>query len=79
MEHISVEGLMTMGPMTPDPEDSRPYFRKSKKIFEKINKLNLPNVNLTTLSMGMSESYQVAIEEGANMVRLGRVIFGDRV
>ena len=68
-----------MGPMTPDPEDSRPYFKKAKTIFDGINKLDLPGVDLKTLSMGMSESYQVAIEEGSNMIRLGRVVFGDRV
>ncbi len=78
LEHMSVEGLMTMGPMTSDPEDSRPYFRKAKKFFDNIKELDLPGVNLKTLSMGMSESYQVAIEEGSNMIRLGRVVFGDR-
>ena len=69
---------MTMGPMTSNSEDSRPYFRKAKKIFDDINELDLPSVELKTLSMGMSESYQVAIEEGSNMIRLGRVVFGDR-
>ncbi len=78
LENISVAGLMTMGPMTGDPEDSRPYFRKAKNIFDKLNELNLPGVNLKTLSMGMSDSYRVAIEEGSNMIRLGRVVFGDR-
>ena len=79
LEHISVEGLMTMGPMTSNQEDSRPYFRKAKKFFDNIKVLDLPDVNLKTLSMGMSESYQVAIEEGSNMIRLGRVVFGERV
>ena len=78
LESLSVEGLMTMGPMTRNPEDSRPYFRKAKKTFDKINELDLPGINLKTLSMGMSDSYQVAIEEGSNMIRLGRVVFGDR-
>lgn len=78
LEYISIEGLMTMGPMTRNPEDSRPYFRKAKKIFNNINELDLPGVNLKTLSMGMSDSYQVAIEEGSNMIRLGRVVFGER-
>ncbi len=78
LENISVEGLMTMGPMTGDPEDSRPYFRKAKAIFDKINELDLPGISLRTLSMGMSDSYWTAIEEGSNMIRLGRVVFGDR-
>jgi len=67
-----------MGPRFGDPEDSRPYFRKTKDIFEKIRALNLPNVNMKYLSMGMSNSYKVAIEEGSNMIRLGTVVFGDR-
>ena len=78
LEYLSIEGLMTMGPMTSNPEDSRPYFRKAKKLFDDINELDLPGVNLNMLSMGMSESYQVAIEEGSNMIRLGRVVFGER-
>lgn len=78
LERISVEGLMTMGPMTGDPEDSRPYFRKAKNIFDQINSMHLPGVTLKTLSMGMSDSYRVAIEEGANMVRLGTAVFGRR-
>ena len=78
LEHLNLEGLMTMGPRFGDPEDSRPYFRKTKDIFEKIRALNLPNVNMKYLSMGMSNSYKVAIEEGSNMIRLGTVVFGDR-
>ncbi len=78
MGHLRVEGLMTMGPRVGDPEDSRQYFRKTREIFKKIKALNLPDVNMKTLSMGMSNSYKVAIEEGSNMVRLGRVIFGER-
>lgn len=67
-----------MGPRFGNPEDSRPYFRKTKDIFERIRALNLPNVNMETLSMGMSNSYKVAIEEGSNMVRLGTIVFGER-
>jgi len=78
LEHLNLEGLMTMGPRFGDPEDSRPYFRKTKDIFEKIRALNLPNVNMKYLSMGMSNSYKVAIEEGSNMIRLGTVVFGER-
>ena len=78
LEHLNLEGLMTMGPRFGDPEDSRPYFRKTKDIFERIKVLNLPNVNMKHLSMGMSNSYKIAIEEGSNMIRLGTVVFGDR-
>ena len=79
LKYITVEGLMTMGPRFGNPEDSRPYFKKTKEIYERIKALNLPNVDLKTLSMGMSNSYKVAIEEGSNMVRLGTIIFGERL
>jgi pyridoxal phosphate enzyme (YggS family) len=78
LEYLRVEGLMTMGPLSDDPEESRPYFRETKKIFDKIKSLEVPKVTMKTLSMGMSSSYKVAIEEGANMIRLGTVIFGAR-
>jgi len=78
LPNIEVMGLMTMGPRVGNPEDSRPYFVETRKIFEKVKKLNLPNVEMKYLSMGMTNSYKVAIEEGANMVRLGSKIFGER-
>jgi pyridoxal phosphate enzyme (YggS family) len=78
LENIRVEGLMTMGPATNNPEESRRYFRETKKLFEKIKALNLPNVEMKYLSMGMTDSYRVAIEEGANIVRIGSKIFGER-
>jgi len=78
LKHLSFEGLMTMGPRFGDPEDSRPYFRKTKDVFERIKALNLPGVKMETLSMGMSNSYKIAIEEGSNMIRLGTVVFGER-
>jgi hypothetical protein len=77
LHNIRVIGLMTMGPRSGDPEQSRPYFAATRKIFEGIKQLNLPNVEMRRLSMGMSNSYRVAISEGANMVRLGREIFGE--
>ena len=77
-QNIRVMGLMTMGPRFGNPEDSRPYFVETKKIFEKIKKLNLPNIEMKYLSMGMTNSYKVAIEEGANIVRIGSKIFGER-
>ena len=78
LTHIRVKGLMTMGPFTGDPEDARPYFQKTKEIFERVKGLALPGVEMTYLSMGMSNSYGVALEEGANMVRIGTKIFGER-
>lgn len=76
--HLRVEGLMTMGPRFGNPEDSRPYFRRTREIFEKIRDINIPNVDMKYLSMGMTNSYRVAIEEGSNMVRIGTAIFGPR-
>jgi pyridoxal phosphate enzyme (YggS family) len=76
-QHIRVEGLMTMGPRFGDPEDSRPYFQATREAFERLAKLDLPNVSMRYLSMGMSNSYHIAIEEGANIVRIGTKIFGE--
>jgi pyridoxal phosphate enzyme (YggS family) len=76
-QHIHVEGLMTMGPRFGDPEDSRPYFQATRKAFERLEELDLPNVSMRYLSMGMSNSYHIAIEEGANIVRIGTKIFGE--
>jgi len=76
--NIRVAGLMTMGPETGSPEDSRPYFRLTRELYESLKALGIPGVSLTWLSMGMSHSYRVAVEEGANMVRIGTKIFGPR-
>jgi len=76
LQHIQVQGLMTMGPRFGDPEDARPYFRATREAFERLAALNLPNITMRTLSMGMSNSYLIAIEEGSNMVRIGTQIFG---
>jgi len=78
LNNIRVMGLMTMGPRFGNPEDSRPYFVETKKIFERIKKLNLPDVRMRYLSMGMTNSYKIALDEGANMVRIGSKIFGER-
>lgn len=77
-DHIEIQGLMTMGPYAGDPEDARPYFVETRKIFEQVKSLELPNVKMLYLSMGMTNSYRVAIEEGANVVRIGTKIFGLR-
>jgi len=78
LPYVQVEGLMTMGPETGDPEESRPYFRLTRELFDQIKKLALPGVAMIRLSMGMSHSYSVAIEEGANLVRIGTRLFGPR-
>lgn len=78
LRNIKVMGLMTMGPRFGNPEDSRPYFVETKKIFGQIKKLNIPNIEMRYLSMGMTNSYQIALEEGANIVRIGSKIFGER-
>ena len=78
LKHIKIMGLMTMGPRFGNPEESRPYFIKTRKLFEQIRDLHLPNVEMKYLSMGMTNSYQIAIEEGANLVRIGTKIFGAR-
>jgi len=76
LTHIRVQGLMTMGPRFGDPEKNRPYFRRTRELFEKLSAISQPNVRMTYLSMGMSNSYKVAIEEGSNMVRIGSAVFG---
>ena len=78
LKHISIQGLMTMGPRFGDPENARPFFQETKQAFERLSKSNIPNIEMRYLSMGMSNSYLVAIEEGANIVRVGTKIFGGR-
>ncbi len=76
--NIKIMGLMTMGPRFGNPEDSRSYFIETRKIFKKIRERNLPNIKMKYLSMGMTNSYKVALEEKANIVRVGTLIFGKR-
>ncbi len=78
LKNIRVMGLMTMGPAASRAEDSRPYFAATKKVFDRIKKLNLLGVEMKYLSMGMTDSYKVALEEGANIIRIGSRIFGAR-
>ena len=78
LNNIRVMGLMTMGPRFGNPEDSRPYFVETRRVFEKIKSFSLPDVEMRYLSMGMTNSYKIAVEEGANIVRLGSKIFGER-
>jgi len=78
LPNVKVMGLMTMGPLSENPEDSRPYFVAMKKLFERMKALDLPNIEMEYLSMGMTSSYQIAPAEGANIVRIGTKIFGER-
>ena len=78
LKHIRVQGLMTMGPLSENAEDYRPYFQMTKGLFDHLASARIPGVEMRYLSMGMSDSYQVAIEEGANIIRVGSAIFGPR-
>jgi pyridoxal phosphate enzyme (YggS family) len=78
LRNIRVVGLMTMGPQVDETEDARLCFAETKKIFDRIKELNLPNVEMKYLSMGMTSSYRIALEEGANVIRIGSKIFGGR-
>jgi len=79
LESVQIRGLMTMGPLTSDPEQLRPVFRETKTLFDRIAAAKIPNVSMNVLSMGMSDSYPVAIEEGSTMIRLGTTVFGPRL
>ena len=78
LKHIEIRGLMTMGPAEGNPAEAKPYFTLTRKIFEKLKDVNTINSKMEILSMGMSNSYKVAIQEGANMIRIGSLIFGKR-
>ncbi|MDP8237410.1 MAG: YggS family pyridoxal phosphate-dependent enzyme [Candidatus Erginobacter occultus] len=78
LPHLSVRGLMTMGPLAGDPEEARPYFRATRELFEKLKASPVPGAEMEILSMGMTNSYRVAVSEGANLVRIGTGIFGTR-
>ena len=78
MEGVKLVGLMTSAPYVNDPEENRQYFREMKSLSVDINEKNINNINITELSMGMTNDYTVAIEEGATMVRVGTGIFGAR-
>lgn len=75
LPHIKIMGLMTMAPIVSDAEEARPYFKRLREISEAIAAKKIDNVNMRYLSMGMTQDFEVAIEEGANMVRVGHAIF----
>ncbi|MCH8157852.1 MAG: YggS family pyridoxal phosphate-dependent enzyme [Nitrospinae bacterium] len=78
LEGIRIRGLMTIPPYDPDPERSRPYYIRLRELRDTCSRLKLPGVSLDELSMGMSGDYEVAVEEGATLVRVGTAIFGPR-
>ncbi len=78
MEGVKLVGLMTSAPYVNDPEENRQYFREMKSLSVDINEKNINNINITELSMGMTNDYIVAVEEGATHVRVGTAIFGAR-
>lgn len=78
LPYLSVMGLMILPPYHPDPEQSRPYFRRLAELARKIERENFDKVSMRDLSMGMTEDFEVAVEEGATYVRIGRALFGER-
>ncbi|MEE9935009.1 MAG: YggS family pyridoxal phosphate-dependent enzyme [Deltaproteobacteria bacterium] len=78
LPNLSVRGLMTMPPYSDDPENSRPYFVALRRLRDELAAAALPGVAMAELSMGMTDDFEVAIEEGATIIRVGRAIFGER-
>jgi pyridoxal phosphate enzyme (YggS family) len=78
LDNLSIQGLMTMAPWFDNPEDARPYFKALRELRDRIVEENINRVEMRELSMGMSGDYDVAVEEGATIVRVGRKIFGER-
>ena len=79
LSHVRIRGLMTVAPYTEQAEENRLYFRKMKQLMVDINSKNIDNVYMDILSMGMTGDYEIAVEEGATLVRVGTGIFGHRV
>ena len=78
LPHVHIKGLMTIAPFVDDPEENRPVFRSLYELSKAVAKEQIPDVSMEILSMGMTNDYMVAIEEGATMVRVGTGIFGER-
>ena len=78
LDHLSIEGLMTVPPFRENSEETRPYFRDLRRLRDELHSLKLPNVDLRELSMGMTHDYLIAVEEGATIVRIGTALFGPR-
>ena len=79
LPNLKICGLMCLPPHSDDPEQVRPYFKQLRQLSQQIEKLQIPNVEMTELSMGMSGDFAVAVEEGATLVRVGTAIFGARI
>ncbi len=77
-ENINVLGIMTVAPFAEDPEEIRWVFKNMKVIFDKLSNMNIKNSNMKFLSMGMTNDFEIAIEEGANIIRIGTAVFGER-
>lgn len=78
LENLSLKGLMTIPPFFENPEMVRPYYTELRRLAEKIRRENIPGVAMKDLSMGMSHDFEIAIEEGATIIRVGTAIFGER-
>ena len=78
LSHVVVQGLMTLPPWNPDPENTRPYFQRLRALADQLKTMPLKRVHMHELSMGMSNDFEVAVEEGATLVRVGTALFGAR-
>jgi len=78
LDHLEIQGLMTIPPFRENPEDARPYFRKLREVRDGIAARQLSGVGMSVLSMGMSHDFEIAVEEGSTCVRVGTAIFGTR-
>ncbi|UCH95382.1 MAG: YggS family pyridoxal phosphate-dependent enzyme [Candidatus Aminicenantes bacterium] len=79
LDRVKITGLMSIPPICDDPEEVRPYFKKIRELKDEINSMNLSNFDIRHLSMGMSEDYEIAVEEGATIIRIGTALFGRRL
>jgi uncharacterized pyridoxal phosphate-containing UPF0001 family protein len=77
-QRVAFQGLMTMAPFEDDPENTRPVFRNLRLLGEKLQEKGFPNFEMKYLSMGMTNDFEIAVEEGANLLRIGSAIFGNR-
>ena len=78
LDHVRIQGLMTVPPFRENCEETRPYFRELREVRDELHNLKLPNIDLRELSMGMTHDYPIAVEEGATIVRIGTALFGPR-
>jgi pyridoxal phosphate enzyme (YggS family) len=79
LDRVKITGLMSLPPLCDDPEEVRPYFKKLRELKDEINGMNLSNFDIKHLSMGMTQDYEVAVEEGATIIRIGTALFGRRL